>query len=76
VDAAHDAYLALIGLVIEAQRAGSLPTAAEPERLTALLRATVQGAADLAISGHLARDGKGRAAPEGVIDDLLASLKP
>jgi AcrR family transcriptional regulator len=76
IEAAHDAYQALIGLVIEAQRTGALPAGAEPERLASLLRSTVQGAADLAISGHLARDGKGRAATEDVIDDLLANLKP
>jgi AcrR family transcriptional regulator len=76
VDAAHEAHQALIGLVAEAQDAGHLPGSADPERLTALLRVAAQGAAELAISGHLAADGKGHASAEDVIDDMLAYLRP
>ncbi|MFF4753609.1 TetR/AcrR family transcriptional regulator [Streptomyces sp. NPDC002514] len=73
VHAAQEAELALIGLVAEAQEAGALPAGAEPEKLTAVLRAAVQGAAELAISGHLSLDG--RAKPEAVVDDLLTLLR-
>lgn len=63
----------LVGAVGAAQTAGALP-AGDPERVAALLRATAHGAADLAASGHLSRDGKGRAGPGDVVDDLLAHL--
>ncbi|MGF6880752.1 hypothetical protein ABIA39_000633 [Nocardia sp. GAS34] len=45
-----------------------------PERLAALLRAQAHGAADLAAAGHLAADGKGRADPADLVDDLLGYL--
>ena len=52
---------------------GSLPPG-DPERLAALLLALVHGATDLALSGHLARRGKGHADPADLVDDLLAHL--
>ena len=55
--------------------AGSLPEG-DPERVAALLRATAHGAADLAIGGHLAPDGKGHAQAGELIDDLLGHMKP
>lgn len=73
-EAAHEAYVAMTSLVAEAQQTGALPEDADPERLAALLRSVVQGAADLAVSGHLARDGKGRADPADLVDDLLIFL--
>ncbi len=73
-DAADDARSALIEAVKRAQTAGDLP-AAEPERLTALLLALAHGAADLALSGHLAADGKGQASPQDLVEDLFAYLK-
>ena len=56
-----------------AQAAGALPPG-DPERVAALLLALVHGASDLALSGHLARDGKGHASPTDLVDDLLAQL--
>ncbi|MGK8523428.1 TetR/AcrR family transcriptional regulator [Nocardia asteroides] len=71
-DAAQDA---LIDIVARCQSAGELPPA-DPVRLAALLRALAHGAADLAAAGHLAADGKGRADPADLVDDLLAYLRP
>jgi AcrR family transcriptional regulator len=71
--AATKARASLVGLVAEAQQAGDLPDG-DPERLTALLLALAHGAVDLALAGHLAADGKGRAGPDGLVDDLLVHL--
>jgi AcrR family transcriptional regulator len=72
--AASAALAALHETVVHAQARGELP-AGDPERLAALLRATAHGAADLAAAGHLARDGKGHADPDDLIDDLLDHLR-
>jgi hypothetical protein len=39
-----------------------------------MLLALAHWAADLALSGHLAREGKGHADPEDLIDDLFTQL--
>jgi hypothetical protein len=57
--------------VVAAQEAGQAP-AGDPERVAALVLALAHGAADLALSGHLARDGRGHASAEDLIDDLFA----
>jgi AcrR family transcriptional regulator len=62
-----------VDAVARAQADGRLPRA-DPERLTALLLALAHGAADLALSGHLARAGKGRAHPEMLLADLFEHL--
>ena len=71
--AATAARAAFVDVVVAAQRDGSLPPG-DPERLAALLLALVHGATDLALSGHLARRGKGHADPADLVDDLLAHL--
>jgi AcrR family transcriptional regulator len=71
--AATAARSAFVDVVVAAQRDGSLPSG-DPERLAALLLALVHGATDLALSGHLARRGKGNADPADLVDDLLAHL--
>jgi hypothetical protein len=40
----------------------------------ALIRALAHGAADLGFAGHLQVGGKGHAAPEQLVDDLLSYL--
>lgn len=65
----------LLDAVSAAQQAGDLP-GDDPERLTSLLLALAHGAVDLALSGHLAREGKGRADPGDLVDDLLRHLAP
>lgn len=72
-DSAHAARSGLVDLVTAVQKAGALP-GGDAERLTALLLALAHGAVDLALSGHLARDGKGRADPDDLIDDLFGQL--
>lgn len=69
--AAHAARDRFVAAVAAAQAAGALP-AGDPDRVAALLLALGHGAADLALGGHLARDGKGHADPEDLIDDLFA----
>lgn len=64
---------AFVQAVADAQHDGDLP-AGDPERLTALITALAHGACDLALAGHLARGGKGRADPDDLVDDLLAHL--
>jgi AcrR family transcriptional regulator len=71
VEAARSSFL---DAVTAAQAAGDLP-AGDPERLTALLLAQARGAVDMALAGHLSRDGKGRASPADLVDDLLAYLR-
>jgi len=70
-EAAHAARMRFVDAVAAAQGAGALP-AGDPERVAALLLALGHGAADLALGGHLSRDGKGHADPEDLVDDLFA----
>jgi AcrR family transcriptional regulator len=72
-DAANQARGTLIDAAVQAQQAKDLP-AGDPDRLTALLLAVAHGAADLALSGHLAETGKGHADPLQLVDDLLDYL--
>jgi AcrR family transcriptional regulator len=72
--AADGARSFLVAAVTTAQENGELPSG-DPDRLTALLLALTHGAADLALSGHLARDGKGHASPADLVDDLLYQLQ-
>ena len=72
--AAEESRTNLVAAVIAAQKAGELPPG-EPERLTALLLALAHGAADLALSGHLASGGKGKADPEDLVADLFRYLE-
>jgi AcrR family transcriptional regulator len=72
--AADVARSAFVATVAAAQADGTLP-AGDPERLAALLQALTHGAIDLALSGHLARDGKGRANAHDLVDDLVANLR-
>lgn len=74
-EAATGTRTLLLDAVGTAQRAGYLP-GGDPERLTSLLMALAHGAVDLALSGHLARGGKGRADPSDLVDDLLRHLGP
>jgi len=69
--AAHEARMRFVAAVAAAQGAGALP-AGDPERASALLLALAHGAADLALGGHLSREGKGHADPEDLVDDLFA----
>jgi AcrR family transcriptional regulator len=73
-DAATEARSALVETVAAAQAAGELP-AGDPERVAALILAVTHGAVDLALSGHLARNGKGHAAPRDLVDDLFERLR-
>jgi AcrR family transcriptional regulator len=72
-EAAGAARSALTLAVAAAQARGELPKA-DPERLSALLLALAHGAADLQLSGHLARSGKGRADAEDLVGDLFDYL--
>jgi AcrR family transcriptional regulator len=74
-EAAHEARALMVAAVAAAQAAGVV-ACGNPERVAALIQATGHGAADVALSGHLARGGKGDADPEDLLDDLFALLKP
>jgi AcrR family transcriptional regulator len=74
-EAAGTAWRHLVATVSLAQQRGALPPG-DPERVTALLRATAHGAADLALAGHLSSKGKGHADPDELVDDLLGHLRP
>lgn len=71
--AADAARAELVTAVAAAQHQRALP-AGNPERVAALLLAVAHGAADLALSGHLAEDGKGQASPAALVDDLFAHM--
>jgi AcrR family transcriptional regulator len=72
--AADVARSSFVEAVTAAQDDGDLPRG-DPERLTALLLALAHGASDLALAGHLAKDGKGHADPTDLVDDLLTHLR-
>ena len=72
--AADTASAAFLRVVKAGQEAGDLP-AGDPVRLAALVRSVAHGAVDLALSGHLAADGKGGADPQDLVDDLLGHLR-
>lgn len=72
-EAADESRQALVALMAQAQAQGMAPPG-DPERLTALMLALAHGGADLALGGYLARDGKGAADPEDLIDDLFGLL--
>ena len=72
-EAASASRAAFVDTVRAAQAAGLAP-AGDPARVTALVLALAHGAADLALSGHLSREGKGAADPEDLVDDLLALM--
>lgn len=71
--AATAARAGLVEAVRAAQSDGDLPRG-DPERVAALVLAVAHGAADLEISGHLAKSGKGNASAEDLVDDLLGHL--
>lgn len=64
----------LLAAVERAQDRDELPRG-DPERLAGLLLALAHGAADMALSGHLSAEGKGRAAPADLVADLFDYLK-
>jgi AcrR family transcriptional regulator len=72
-EAATAARAGLVEAVRAAQESRDLPPG-NPERVAALVLAVAHGAADLEISGHLARSGKGHASAEDLVDDLLRHL--
>jgi AcrR family transcriptional regulator len=72
-EAAATARAGLVEAVRATQEAGDLPPG-DPDRVAALILAVAHGAADLEISGHLSRSGKGHASAEDLVDDLLRHL--
>jgi AcrR family transcriptional regulator len=72
-EAATAARNSFVEAVRAAQSAGAI-VAGDPDRIASLLLATVHGAADLALNGHLSRTGKGAADPDDLIDDLFGLL--
>jgi AcrR family transcriptional regulator len=71
--AAGRTHAALTGVVRQCQADRVVP-GGDTERRTAMLLALVHGTVSLALSGHLARGGKGRADPGDIVDDLLELL--
>lgn len=71
---AHESSALMTSTVARAQADGTL-IPGDPGRISALLRATVRGAAELQTAGHLAADGKGRADAADLVRDLLALLR-
>ena len=70
-EAAHEARIRFVNTAAAAQAADKLPLG-DPDRVSALVLALCHGAAQLAQSGHLSREGKGHAAPEDLVEDLFA----
>jgi AcrR family transcriptional regulator len=73
-EAATLAQATFVDLVARAQEDRALPPG-DSVRLASLLRALTHGAADLAYAGHLTATGKGNAAPDELVDDLLRYLQ-
>ena len=73
--AATAARARFVETVVRAQAGGQF-AGGDPERVTALILALAHGAADLALGGHLSRDGKGHADPGDLLDDLFALMTP
>ncbi len=72
--AADAARSSFVEAVTQAQDDGDFPEG-DPDRFAALLLALAHGAAELALSGHLARNGKGHADPTDLIDDFFIHLE-
>ncbi len=72
--AAGAARQRLIQAVSDAMESGQI-VSGDAERVAYLILALAHGAADLALGGHLSATGKGKADPEGLIDDLLRILR-
>ena len=72
-EAAGEAHDLFVRAVAAAQAAATIG-AGDPERVAALLLATAHGAADMALAGHLGREGKGHADAEDLVEDLFALL--
>ena len=72
-EAATTSRATLVRAVQAAQLEGTVPPG-DPDRAAALILALAHGAADLAISGHLSRTGKGHASAEDLVDDLMRHL--
>ena len=70
--AADRASAALLTAVSGGQRGGELP-AGDPVALAELLRATVHGAVELELGGHLAKGGS-QTTPADLLDRLLSLL--
>lgn len=69
-------WTTLVETVAAAQKSGELPATGDPERLAALIRSTTHGAISLALTGHLAADGKGHADAADLVHDLFAYVAP
>jgi AcrR family transcriptional regulator len=63
----------LIATVKAAQKAGELPSG-NAERLASLILSLAHGACDLALGGHLSKEGKGGADPDMLVNDLIDLL--
>lgn len=70
---AFESSALMTSTVRQAQERGAL-LPGDPERIAALLRAGVRGAAELETAGHLAPDGKGKASATDLVHDLLRLL--
>lgn len=70
---ATETWSLMVSVVSQAQAARELPSG-DPERLAALVRSTAHGAISLALTGHLAAEGKGHADATTLVEDLLDYL--
>lgn len=72
--AAEQVKRVLTDIVAAAQQAGVLPVG-DPERMTALICSVAHGSVDLALAGHIRRDGGGGADPVDLVEDFLGHLR-
>lgn len=73
VAAGSEAHELFVTAVADAQAAGEI-SRGSPERVAALLLAVAQGAVDRSLAGHLMPQGKDRASPVDIVDDVFALL--
>ena len=74
-EAASTATASLVEAVKAAQSAGAVKRG-DPDRIASMLLAMAHGSADLALNGHVSREGKWGADPGDLLDDLLVLLRP
>ena len=72
-DAASDARDRVVDAVRRSQAQGSIG-AGDPDRIAALALALAHGAADLELSGHLSKSGKGHADAADLVHDLIDTI--
>ncbi|MGK6319015.1 TetR/AcrR family transcriptional regulator [Sphingomonas sp. DT-204] len=73
-EAASETLRLFIDVIALVRSAGKIRPG-DNDRTAALFMSLIHGSMDMALGGHLSADGKGRADPQGLIDDFIEMLE-